>query len=372
MTFRGQAVIRFSAFSSSLKFASLCAAAVLATGCATQPSGQAAGPDVTSSLQPASARSGALLAEAEKKEQDRAAILAMAGDYKVSFDFTETVPFVAGYELKEPKLSGGHEVVRVIRNDENFISLQHILVVGGEQKFPIKHWRQDWVYEPASIPEYAGGNAWQKRTFSAAERAGKWAQLVYQVDDGPRYGALAEWQHENGVSSWTSPPNMRPLPRRDATTRDDYDAILATNRHAITPDGWVHEQDNSKLILRNGAPQILVREVGVNTYDRDGSFDTAVAEDYWAATADYWAIVRNAWTALEQDHDAFGLTVQGEPEALYMPLLDLAGEVEAGSLTAEQAGLRAVALIDEYTTTQIGTVEERLADSGTAKAGPSR
>ncbi|MBD0427019.1 hypothetical protein FF099_01635 [Aquisalinus flavus] len=353
--------MRQSFLPSTLTFPALCAAAALATGCATQ----ASGPEIASSFQ--SAREQAVTdpgAEAEKKEQDRAAILAMAGDYKVSFDFTETVPFVAGYELKEPKLSGGHEVVRVIRNDEDFISLQHILVVGGEQKFPIKHWRQDWIFEPASIPEYAGGNAWRKRDFSAVERDGKWAQLVYQVDDGPRYGALAEWTHEHGVSSWTSPPNMRPLPRRDATTRDDYDAILATNRHAITPAGWVHEQDNSKLILRGGEPRILVREIGVNTYNNDDGFEASIADEYWAATADYWAIVRDAWTALEQDHDAFGLTVQGEPEALYMPLLDLAGEVEEGTLTVAEAGEQAEALIEEYTITDIGTLEERLAGVG--------
>ncbi|MEM8920633.1 MAG: hypothetical protein AAGB25_04650, partial [Pseudomonadota bacterium] len=44
-------------------------------------------------------------------EQDRKSILAMTGDYKVTFDFTETVPFLEGYELKEPKLSGAHESV---------------------------------------------------------------------------------------------------------------------------------------------------------------------------------------------------------------------------------------------------------------------
>ena len=261
----------------------------------------------------------------------------------------------------------GTEVVRVIRDEPGFISLQHTLVVGGEQKFAIKHWRQDWVYEPDCIMEFVGGNAWQKRWLTPAERAGKWAQIVYQVDDAPRYAAVAAWDHENGVSAWTSPPNLRPLPRRDATKRDDYDAILATNRHAWTPTGWVHEQDNSKLILRTGEPQILVREVGLNTYDRDDSFDETIAESYWAATEGYWAIVRDKWTALETDNAAFGLTIQGEPEALYMPLLDLAGEVESGEKSAADAGAEAVAVIDEFTITEIGTVEERLA--GYAAAG---
>jgi len=38
-------------------------------------------------------------------QADRDAILAMAGDYKVAFDFRETVPLTEGYELKDDKLS---------------------------------------------------------------------------------------------------------------------------------------------------------------------------------------------------------------------------------------------------------------------------
>ncbi len=122
-------------------------------------------------------------------EQDRASILAMAGDYKVSFDFTETVSFLAGYELKEPKLSGGHESVRVIEDRGDFISLQHLLVVGpDEAPFVVKHWRQDWQYEPARVLTFVGGNAWAWRDVPVSERAGTWSQTVYQVDDAPRYG----------------------------------------------------------------------------------------------------------------------------------------------------------------------------------------
>ena len=49
--------------------------------------------------------------------QDRGAILAMAGDYRVRFDFTETVPLLAGYQLADEKVSGGFEVVRVIEDE---------------------------------------------------------------------------------------------------------------------------------------------------------------------------------------------------------------------------------------------------------------
>ena len=295
----------------------------------------------------------------EKFEQDRAAILAMAGDYRVTFDFTETVSFVDGYELKDRYVTGGYESVRVIEDAGDFISLQHILVVGGEGGMPIKHWRQDWRYEPDTVLTFIGGNAWRKEAVTAGERAGKWSQTVYQVDDAPRYGAVAAWSHANGVSEWEPPSAWRPLPRRDATKRDDYHTIDAVNRHAITPDGWVHEQDNSKLIL-TGDQHLLVREVGVNTYAKSDEYNAAIADDYWAKTSAYWAGVRDMWTVMEASNDAFGLTIQGDPQELYMKLLTLADNVANGEQTTRDALPEARVIIGEYTTTEIGTLAERL------------
>lgn len=330
----------------------LCIAAALAAGCQTTGAdGGAYG-------------AGGVIAAAERPaaayEADRRAILAMAGDYRVTFDFDETVAFTAGYEPKEPYVTGAREIVRVIEDRGDFISLQHILVVGGEEKFPIKHWRQDWAYEPAGVLEFTGGAAWATRRLAPAERAGKWSQVVYQVDDAPRYGAVAAWSHENGVSEWTPPASLRPLPRRDATKRDDYDAILAVNRHAITPDGWVHEQDNSKLVMR-GRPHILVREVGVNTYVKADDIEAKIADDYWAATEGYWAGVRAEWARLESENESFGLTIQGEPEPLYAPLLEIAGAVEKGEKGVEDAIAEARAVIAKFTTATPAPLQDRLA-----------
>ncbi|MEZ5983480.1 MAG: DUF6607 family protein [Parvularculaceae bacterium] len=299
-------------------------------------------------------------AEAAKFEQDRKAILAMTGNYRVKFDFQETVPFVEGYTPKDRNISGGHEVVRVIEDDGRFISLQHLLVAGGEEKVVIKHWRQDWTYEPSSVLVYAGGAAWKKRAVSPDEAKGKWSQVVYQVDDAPRYGALAAWSHDDGVSQWTAPREWRPLPRRDATKRDDYDVVDAINRHAIMPNGWVHEQDNSKLRL-GAHPQILVREIGVNTYVRDDEFDATPADEYWEATKDYWAGVRAIWSKMEAENASFGLTIQGEPADLYNPLLELAEKVREGEEPAASADVEAGAVIAKFTTTHPAPLNERIA-----------
>ena len=304
------------------------------------------------------------VAAAAAFEQDRVAILAMAGDYQVTFDFTETVPFAPGYALKDKKLSGAFESVRVTEDRGDFISLQHILVVGGNEGVPIKHWRQDWRYEPETVLTFVGGNAWETKAVPPSERAGRWSQVVYQVDDSPRYGAVGAGTHDDGVSQWTPPRAMRPLPRRDATTRDDYHAVDAVNRHAITPAGWVHEQNNDKLVL---APrrQVLVREIGVNTYTRFDDYDVRAAEDYWAQTKAYWAGVRKKWTAIEKASASFGLTIQGEPEALYTPLMELATEVTKGEASQADAIAEAERIIDRYTTSDVGTLAQRLAANTT-------
>ncbi|MEO0399302.1 MAG: DUF6607 family protein [Pseudomonadota bacterium] len=292
-------------------------------------------------------------------ERDRQAILAMAGRHTVTFDFRETFAFAPGYTPKDPYLSGADEIVLVIEDRSDFISLQHILVVGDDEKTPIKHWRQDWRYQPKSVLTFIGGNAWEMRTVAPEVAKGRWSQTVYQVDDSPRYGAVGAWFHENGVSEWVPPRAWRPLPRRDMTTREDYHAVDAVNRHALTPDGWVHEQDNTKLALR-GAPQALVREIGVNTYNKTDAVDFTAATEYWAETKSYWAFVRAHWAALENAGVPFALTLKGEPAELYSDLFAHAEAFRAGDMTAAEAGAAAQQTIGTYTTQEIGALAARL------------
>ncbi|HYD88437.1 MAG TPA: DUF6607 family protein [Vitreimonas sp.] len=229
-------------------------------------------------------------------ERDRASILAMTGDYHVRFNFDETVPFVADYTPLEPKTSGGYESVRVIADEGEFISLQHMLVAEHEgQSFVIKHWRQDWTYQPRTVLVYERRNYWALRDVSSTERRGAWAQTVWQTDDSPRYGGVGRWDYAHGRTIWVSGPTARPLARRDAIRNPPYERYLSINRHALTPTGWVHEQDNEKIGTRDGALVAIVHEDGVNTYDRFSDYPVAAADAYWADTQTYWAGVRTAW-----------------------------------------------------------------------------
>ncbi|UPT61325.1 MAG: hypothetical protein M0D54_12865 [Hyphomonadaceae bacterium JAD_PAG50586_4] len=284
-------------------------------------------------------------------ERDRQSILAMAGDYNVHFAFTETTPFVADYEPLEPKTSGGFESVRVVSDSGDFIQLQHLLVVSHEgQNFVIKHWRQDWTYQPPSVLMYSQLNRWRLENVSSADRRGAWSQTVWQTDDSPRYGGVGHWDYANGRAMWTSAPALRPLARRDAVRNPPYNRYLSINRHALTPTGWVHEQDNEKLAEREGQTATIVHEDAVNTYDRYSNYEIAAADSYWSATREYWAAVRSAWD--EAIGRGRGVYVEEEAQngAITGPtLMGLASRIQDGDVQT------AAAIAEARTTIQLAT-----------------
>jgi len=284
-------------------------------------------------------------------QQDRRSILAMAGDYKVRFDFRETTPFRADYTPLEPKLSGGHEVVRVIADTGRFISLQHLLLVTHDSKtHVIKHWRQDWTYEPTQVLTYASRNRWTLTPVSPTQRRGAWSQTVWQTDDSPRYGGVGRWSYDTGAAVWTSGVTMRPLARRDAIRNPPYDRYSAINRHAITPAGWVHAQDNAKLGVISGTLSTVVHEDGTNTYSKFDAYDVAAADSYWAKTKDYWAAVRVAWDAAIVR--GRGVTIEAEAQNGVVTgpaLMGLADRINDGEISTEAGIVEARAIIDTQT-----------------------
>lgn len=280
-------------------------------------------------------------------EKDRASILAMAGDYRVHFDMRETVPFVAGYKPLDEKHSGGYEAVRVVEDRGDFISLQHLLVVDDDGRpMIIKHWRQDWTWEPDKVLAYETANTWALKDVPAAARKGAWSQTVWQTDDSPRYGGVGRWTYEGGVASWQSDKTLRPLARRDAVRKPVYAWYAGVNRHAITPDGWVHEQDNAKLGLKDGKPVTYVHEVVLNTYTTSTDFKVKAADDYWNATKSYWAQVRTAWDqAIAKDRGVV-VTEEAQNGSIVGPkLMDLADEIAEGKTTTAAAAAEAATLI---------------------------
>jgi len=285
-------------------------------------------------------------------EADRPSILAMAGNYRVRFDMRETTSWRSDYTPIAASTSGGHEVVRVIEDTGRFISLQHMLVAEhGGQVHVIKHWRQDWTYEPETVLMYAGQGRWNREAVPAAQRRGAWSQTVWQVDDSPRYGGVGRWVNNAGVRRWESNPGLRPLARRDATRSPRYDRYLAVNRHASTPDGgWIHWQDNQKLGLVDGQIVPFVQESLLNTYTPFSDYNVAAADTYWAGSREYWAAVRAEWSRAERTGD--GITLVEEPQmgnTLAGRLFEMGTEVAEGRMQTPAAIAEAQRIIREGT-----------------------
>ena len=284
----------------------------------------------------------------DARERDRRAILAMTGDYRISFDFLEVELYGTDSELTKPYRSWATERVFTLEESEDLISLQHIIVMFVEmpdgsvsEPMLVKHWRQDWAYEPETALEFIGEEHWETRILTDEERSGKWQQTVYQVDDSPRYAMRGSWEHNRSFSAWNGESAWRPLPRREYTARSDYQTLVGTNRLTVLPTGWVHSQDNIKTVL--SAPKkidaekpALAREFGLNRYERIVDFDFSEAEVYWDKTSSYWAQVRTAWGEHLSSASIVNVATKCDDERVYKKLFTLAGQIASDEGPSEK------------------------------------
>ena len=102
--------------------------------------------------------------------------------------------------------------------------------------------------------------------------------------DSPRYESFGKWVHKAGTSFWQSGQTRRPVPGVKPVYEKDYDYLLGTNRHTITPSGWTQEEDNLKVQLLESAtpgsdPEVvLAREAGLNRYEKIVDFGFSPAK----------------------------------------------------------------------------------------------
>ena len=268
--------------------------------------------------------------------RDRQSILAMQGEYLVDFAFDETVLLQPGYERAAAMRSGGNETVIVVEDTPTRIVLQHLLV-DGKSGYVTKHWRQDWVYEAPGRFEFTADQTWSVRSIAADKNKGAWTQCVFEVSDAPRYCGTGRWDYTNGIATWTSDLSWRPLPRREYTKRSDYNAVSAVNRHTITPNGWTHEQFNTKVLRKPDGSQVeLAREFGFNDYQKTTEVDFKPAYTYWEATRGYWAKVRARWDGFLLKTPGVHLKTRIDGMAMIIPLFTQAGALEEGKAVPDK------------------------------------
>lgn len=257
----------------------------------------------------------------EKQLKDTEAIKKMCGCFEVQFNFAETFSYSED-SLYSPSKKKETDVVleyaQLVYDNKNKLVIQHLLQVGhGDQTHIIKHWRQDWSYQNTDFYMYNGDNEWLYEKKDKGAVKGQWTQKVFQVDDSPRYEGSSSWVHVDGKSYWENTTDA-PLPRREYTTRNDYNVTVRGNRQEITDFGWIHDQDNHKVIREKGKEDVLLaKEKGYNTYKKVAELRCAKAKEWWKANQDKWATVRNEWDKIYDNNEDLVLKKKVKNKPLY-------------------------------------------------------
>lgn len=258
-----------------------------------------------------------------KKKKDRAAIKKMCGCYEVTFNFAETFNFSKDslYKPSKTKTDKALEWAGLIVDENDKISIQHLLQVGNPANpHIVKHWRQDWLYENTDFYMYNGSNNWLYKNKPKSEVKKQWTQKVYQVDDSPRYEGSGTWVHVDGKSYWENTTDA-PLPRREYTKRSDYNVTERGNRHEITSYGWLHDQDNKKIIREEGKKDVVIaHEKGYNTYVKVDDSKCKAAQDWWKKNSTKWQKVRSKWGEVYGRNTNLSLETKVNNKPLYKHL----------------------------------------------------
>ena len=257
-----------------------------------------------------------------QKKKDIEAIKEMCGCFEIDFNFAETFQYSndSNYKKSNNYNSKALEYAKLIKDEKGHISIQHLLVMGS---YVIKHWRQDWIYENEDLLKYDADNTWKKISKTKKEVKGQWTQKVFQVDDSPRYEGTSSWVHIDGKSFWEN-TSYAPLPRREYTKRNDYNIMIRGNRHEIVNYGWIHDQDNKKVIRDNkqNKEYEIAAEKGLNKYVKVDDSKCIEAAEWWNENSKKWAFVREKWNSIYSKNKTLSLEKSIDKKPLYSYLFD--------------------------------------------------
>ncbi len=259
--------------------------------------------------------------------KDKPVVDKLCGCFEVEFKYAETFSPDKNYKYHDrEEISGGTELTFPIEVTDKKIVMQHLLVI--TDSMIIKHWREEWSYENPVIWRYEGDKVWTKQNLKPEEVKGKWTQSVWEVSDEPRYQGASTWIRTDGKTTWTNTTDA-PLPRREYSTRSDYNLLKRTNRISINDSGYLHEQDNQKIIRSAAGDKLLVEEKGINSYKRLPDAECAAAKFYWDNNKVFWTKVRKTWETYINTHDVISLQTNVGGKVLHEYLFDLAKDYAA-------------------------------------------
>ena len=139
--------------------------------------------------------------------------------------------------------------------------------------------------------------------------------------------------HVDGKSFWEN-TTPAPLPRREFSKRTDYNVTLRGNRHEVTDDGWLHDQNNKKIQKEDDQSQfVLAHEKGYSTYTRVPDSECKAAVDWWEKNSNKWKMVRDKWDTIYSSKKDLALKPSVDDKKLYSylfsPTVDEKNEIES-------------------------------------------
>ncbi len=233
-----------------------------------------------------------LIVNAQQKK-DVESIKKFCGCFTIDFKYAETFVTDTNYKIVKPYITKATEWTEVVEETDNKIVLQHLLQINDSTI--IKHWREDWTYQNTELFNYQHSFKWKKNRATSTTVKGQWSQMVFEVDDAPRFMGTATWIYADGKAYWQNTTDA-PLPRREYTKRSDYNVLNRTNIYWLSKDGWIHEQDNKKIIRKDGiADSLLVMEKGYNIYKKVDNEKCVAAKNWWQVNKEKYVAVRKEW-----------------------------------------------------------------------------
>ncbi|MEO6313326.1 MAG: DUF6607 family protein [Chitinophagaceae bacterium] len=286
-----------------------------------------------------------------KNEQQ--AIKNLCGCFEVGFKYAETFATDTGYIFHPRYEAAGLEWVVAEESSPAKFVLQHLLVI--DDSMVIKHWREDWEFEKSDWLVFNHDATWKQVIGNKEKTKGQWTQTVWEVDDAPRYQGSSNWVASNGKYYWENTADA-PLPRREYTKRKDYNVMQRTNRIAVTDTGWVHEQDNKKIIRADGSADTYVaEEKGYNIYKKTADNKCKQAAVYWEKHKQFWIDVRQAWQETLKDKSYVHLLPKADGLLLYQQFDTLEKQSVTGPQLKEKVKLMLAKYIEKSDAKQMAS-----------------
>ena len=106
--------------------------------------------------------------------------------------------------------------------------------------------------------------------------------------------------------------------------------MCSSDEHSPDPrPGWVHEQQNTKLVIDRETVTPIINEHGNNTYEQVDDAECAEAAEWWTKRQATWDQIQSAWIDVRAQHQTYSVDTMGGVFPLWMRLFWLAKTLPA-------------------------------------------